>query len=107
SISSLRLKLIERITGTTSFCRSEGAQRLLKSAALHNNILCTLTVRYHSMVAVCVVEGVPVVITDNLPLIRKHFLNIGTCFKILNYGYLMAKDARHLSSAVQANGQIR
>ncbi|MBN1981240.1 MAG: hypothetical protein JW795_06895, partial [Chitinivibrionales bacterium] len=27
-ISSLRLKLIEKITGTTSFCRSEGAKRL-------------------------------------------------------------------------------
>ncbi|MBN1983425.1 MAG: hypothetical protein JW795_17950, partial [Chitinivibrionales bacterium] len=30
SISRLRLKLIEKITGTTSFCRFEGAKRLTK-----------------------------------------------------------------------------
>ncbi|MBN1552298.1 hypothetical protein JW979_12570, partial [bacterium] len=29
SFSSLRLKMIEKITGTTSFCRSEGAKRLM------------------------------------------------------------------------------
>ncbi|MBN1984140.1 MAG: PAS domain-containing protein, partial [Chitinivibrionales bacterium] len=35
SISSLRLKLIEKITGTTSFCRSEGAKRLMTHVFQH------------------------------------------------------------------------